>query len=408
MKLLSNRSFQSLWISHTSGNFGDILYIVALIPFVYTATGSVSSTALIPFFSSIAQLISGILAPAVIDRLPLRRIVLYFQALKTVAMIGLTLLLDFLSSHMTGILAFVVFISFLSGWVGPARSALLPNVVERENLVKANGWMSTTQQMVFLAGYSLGGVWVATLGSISALSFTVGLYFLATVSILWVQARPNPDVNTHLQKTSWFNRMKEGWAELWNKPVLRSTMGMDIVETVANGVWTAAIMLVFVETFLHRDEAWWGFLNASYYIGTMMGGLLALWISSWLQANLGKGMIFGAAFMALFTALFAVIPVPWVAVLLCVLMGPAYQIRDIAQATLFQLEVEDKKLAKVNAARNTLIYSLFGLATMLMAFLSEWFSISVVYLIAAAIYGLSSVFAIRVNRLMVQEKKMAQ
>jgi MFS family permease len=408
MNLASNRSFLSLWISHASGNLGNVLYIVALIPFIYNATGSVSSTALVPFFSSMAQLISGILAPAIIDRFPLRRIVIYFQALKTVALLGLSLFLDALSGNMVGILAFVVFISFLTGWTAPARSALLPQVVERERLVKANGYISTTSQMVFLAGYSLGGVWVATFGSPSALSSTVGLYLLSTASILWVHTRSNMEDRTELLKISWLTRMKEGWAVLWNNRVLRSTMGMDVVETIANGVWTAAIMLVFVETFLERDEAWWGFLNASYYIGTMLGGFMALWISNWLQSNLGKGMIFGAAFMALFTALFAVIPVPWIALLLCVLMGPAYQIRDIAQATLFQLEVEDRKLAKVNAARGTLIYALFGLAILLMALLSEWFNISIVYLAAAAIYGLSALFAIHVNRLLTKRKEMAR
>jgi MFS family permease len=408
MNLASNRSFLSLWISHASGNLGNVLYIVALIPFIYNATGSVSSTALVPFFSSMAQLISGILAPAIIDRFPLRRIVIYFQALKTVALLGLSLFLDALSGNMVGILAFVVFISFLTGWTAPALGALLPQVVERERLVKANGCISTTSQMVFLAGYSLGGVWVATFGSPSALSSTVGLYLLSTASILWVHTHSNMEDRTELLKISWLTRMKEGWAVLWNNRVLRSTMGMDVVETIANGVWTAAIMLVFVETFLERDEAWWGFLNASYYIGTMLGGFMALWISIWLQSNLGKGMIFGAAFMALFTALFAVIPVPWIALLLCVLMGPAYQIRDIAQATLFQLEVEDRKLAKVNAARGTLTYALFGLAILLMALLSEWFNISIVYLAAAAVYGLSALFAIHVNRLLTKRKEMAR
>ncbi len=396
-KVTITRSFGSLWIGQSLATFGDVLYIVALIPLIYNVTGSVASTALVPFFASGAQLISGLLAPAVIDRLPLRSMLVYFQSAKTIGLVILTLSVGWLIDHIYWTFIFVTIISFLNGWIGPARSALIPRIVEKTDLVKANGILSTTNQVVYLSGYTLGGVIVAMLQSSIALFLTIALFIISTLLFSFIRVEPIKKKDIHKDKLPWFVRMKEGWAVIAAKPAIRRTMIMDIVETIANGGWTAAIMLVFVQEFLHQDETWWGILNSGYYVGTIAGGFIAIAISKWLRANLGWGMVIGGSLMAVFTAMFAIIPIPIIAVLLCVFMGPAYQMRDIAQITLIQTTVDENKLAKVNAARDTLIYALFGVAVLFMGMIAEQFSVSIAYLTAAALYGVSAILGLGIR-----------
>lgn len=79
-----------------------------------------------------------------------------------------------------------------------------------------------------------------------------------------------------------------------------------------------------------------------------------------------------------------------VSLLLCVLMGPAYQVRDISQLTLFQTQTEERKLSKVFAARGTLVHALFGPAVLLMGVIAEQVHVSAAYLTAAVLFGLSA------------------
>ena len=46
-------------------------------------------------------------------------------------------------------------------------------------------------------------------------------------------------------------------------------------ETFAGTIWIGAITMAYVTTVLHKGEEWWGYINTSYYVGTLIGGLLA-------------------------------------------------------------------------------------------------------------------------------------
>jgi len=78
------RSFYFLWIGQALSNLGDVLYVVALVAVVFDVTGSAAGTALVPFVFSGAEFIGGILAPTVMDRWPLKKVLVSFQGTKTV------------------------------------------------------------------------------------------------------------------------------------------------------------------------------------------------------------------------------------------------------------------------------------------------------------------------------------
>lgn len=61
---------------------------------------------------------------------------------------------------------------------------------------------------------------------------------------------------------------------------------MDLIETFAGTIWIGAITMAYVTTILHKGEEWWGYINTSYYVGTLIGGLLAWKMSSYIQNNL--------------------------------------------------------------------------------------------------------------------------
>lgn len=131
----------------------------------------------------------------------------------------------------------------------------------------------------------------------------------------------------------------EGWKLLFQNPSLRTVTCMDLIETFAGTIWIGAITMAYVTTILHKGEEWWGYINTSYYVGTLIGGILAWKMSTYIQNNLIRSMAIGSLMFSILTFLYGMTSSGFIALFLCVLMGPCYQIRDISQTTVLQSSV---------------------------------------------------------------------
>lgn len=197
-------------------------------------------------------------------------------------------------------------------------------------------------------------------------------------------------------------QLKQGWVILWKNRSVRIVTLMDVIEGMAGAVWIGAITLVYVNEVLNRSEDWWGFINSSYYIGTIIGGILALMITKIIQRNLIVSMAVGSFLFGIFTLLYGVNSTPWVALALCVLMGPAYQIRDIAQQTIIQTSVNTNELPKIYASHGILTSTSVSLSIFLVGLISDFFGVRVVYIFAGIVVLLSSFLSFALLKL---EKK---
>jgi MFS family permease len=385
-----------LWLGQSVGVLSDVLFTVALTAGVYAQTNSATATALIPLSSSIGRLISGFIAPLVIEKVPSRKLLVLLQAVKALIVITF-LFLNIATSHLPIIVAVVSLLAILEGFISPTRSSLLPRVVNKEKIVNANSLISTTDSTLYLAGWMIGGALVSFLGSDSVLWMTVPLMALAAVLYRFVMVVSSISVQN--EQKSMIKTLQEGWIILWKNKLIRGITGMNISEGLANGVWTGAILLVYVQEFLNQDETWWGFLNSSYYIGYILGSIITLKLSKMINNHLGKTIIIGGSLMAFLTVLLAVIPNPWIALVICVLMGPAYQARDISQNVIFQLSLEENQLAKVYASSGTLISALSGIAILIMGFVSDLFGVTMAFIAAGVLYAISAIIGLMQGKL---------
>lgn len=114
-------SFQFLWIGQTFANFGDSLYILAVVTFVYETFHSATLAAMVPVLRLMAMFVSGATAPLVFQRFPLLKVLTFSQCMQTILLAGFTWLLalqeDTVTLWMTGL--FIVVTSFFDGWTNP-------------------------------------------------------------------------------------------------------------------------------------------------------------------------------------------------------------------------------------------------------------------------------------------------
>ncbi|MFP3454495.1 MFS transporter, partial [Bacillus sp. SIMBA_154] len=73
-------------------------------------------------------------------------------------------------------------------------------------------------------------------------------------------------------------------------------------------------------------------------------------------------MAAGSFIYAVLTILFALNSLPWLALLVCILMGPAYQIRDVSQQSILPTETPVNDLSMAYSAHYVLFSVSVGLS----------------------------------------------
>ncbi|MFY4776669.1 MFS transporter [Metabacillus sp. RGM 3146] len=381
-------SFRFLWIGQTLANSGDIFYIVGLIALLYKITGTALFLAAVPLCIMIAKFISGMAAPIILDKWKLESLLFYSQGGKT----ALLLMLCFPSSSIYFIFILVFLISFLDGWAAPARSTLLPILVKEEELVRANSFVSTLDQSVQLGGWAVGGILAAAVGGQNLVWLTVLLFAISTFMMKGIHSGAvyeKPSVS--LPKGA---LMIEGWLEIWKNPGLKAIHIILFLETAAGTVWIAALLYIYVKEQLHMGEEWWGYINASFFAGLILGRAISFQYARFLERHMYSLMAAGGFGIALSTLWFGITALPAAALAASALFGVMEQVKSVCMTTTLQKIAPRQLLPKIYSAQSTLIALVFGLGSVASGYLADKTDIGNVYIGAAALLALSAVYTL--------------
>ncbi|WP_342552690.1 MFS transporter [Paenibacillus sp. FSL R7-0652] len=388
--------FYYLWTTQTAANAADVLYIMALTVMVLDRTNSLISAALLPLMRSGAQMLSSLAAPLLIQRFKLSSLLLLSQTGQFLLFVVLAVYLHVNGDASSLVLVFsLVFVmSFLDGWTTPARNALIPRLVTHEQgLLKANGLMSVSDQVVQFAGWGLSGIIVAWIGSSSTLLVTAVIYGLAAAFTLGVKEPTHAEMTGKDLSagaaaevgTGRWHTLTEGWKMIWKTPRLRVLTFMDMIDMLGGSIWVGAFTLAFVQAALGQSEEWWGFINAAYFAGTIGGGLLVLALARIIGRRYFGVMMLGMAGYGVLTAVYALNSQPYAALILVMLMGPFAELAMINRRTLIQSSVASSILPKVLSAQASMMHFVFCISLLGMAWLAEYIGIINLYLFAAGL-----------------------
>lgn len=386
---MKNYRFYSFWIAQTSISLADVVYIMVITTYIYQKTESILFASLFPFLKAVTRLIAGLSAPLILQNTSMANVLVNLQITKAILITLLLLGFTFLTSHIYILLTYILILSFVEGWGSPLLNSIVPKIVLKEELVKANSLLSISNQAVQIGGYTLTGFIVVKIGYTPPLLITAVLLWVSIVC-LYIAIRSLYNQLTENQGTSKSILMKEGWIHLWNNATLRFVTLMDVIEGIAGQIWVGAITLVYVKEILHKGEQWWGYINASYYIGTIVGGIITIYLAKKIQKNLVLSMAAGSFLFSVLTLLYGLSSMPLLSLILCIAMGPAYQIRDVAQQTAFQTNIDVSLLPKVYASRDVLLSTVSSISIFIVGVIAEYLGIRVVYMFGAALICISA------------------
>ena len=385
MKL--NRNFHLLLMGQSLANIGDVLYIVSIIYLIFELTGSATAAALVPFIITSSMFVSNTLTPLLMQRVDLKWLLAVSQMGKTGLLIALALFLPQLTAaNLIALFLLISLVALLDGCARPVTQALIPNYVESEQLLKANGVNETVTQLIQTAMWFVGSSLLIWLTAIELVWLTAGLFLLSS---LLLSGLDRVDSTVPETQNKW-RQITQGWKTVSRTPVLKRIAVMDILETIAGAVWIAAILYVFVSEALAADEQWWGFINGSFFIGLIIGSLICLRFTQWIENNLSRFILTGAIFSSAATVLFGLNSVPAMALFLSVLVGIFSQLKNIPQQTVVQTSVPKEQLPTVFTTLGAIGMGTFAMASLLMGILADLFGIRFVFVFSGLLLAIAS------------------
>ncbi|WP_345239354.1 MFS transporter [Pontibacillus salipaludis] len=402
---MMKNSFRLLWSGQMLANLGDVLYIVGIITFLYASTESAFVLAMLPFLNTFGRFMSGMVSPILMNRYPLKTLLVASQVSKTVVLSVLATWNTLAQVPILFLFVFILSIALLDGWALPATDAMLPRLVKKEELVKANSFVSIVTESTQLGGWAIGGLLASLIGGQNLIWLTFILFVTSTVLLNGVRD-PIPFKKQNGKKRM-IGELNEGFNVIWRSKLFRVIhieMGM---QAIANVVWVAAIIYVYVEEVLDRSEAWWGYLNTCFFLGMIAGGYICARYHNRLEHNLRSYMV-GASFVVVVVTLsFGFNQVAWIAFLLAFLHGIFGQVKGVALNTFLQKEATDEQLPKIYGLQSGVFSLIFGVSTLLFGALTEWFGVQYVFLISGILLWIGTIY-LMFNRLVFPKYTKAQ
>lgn len=257
-----------MWIGACTSSIGTWMQIVAQGWLIYRLSHSAFLLALDQFLSGIPIFLFSLVGGVIADRVERRRILLGSQYVQMATAAILTLLVVTGWVHVWHILCLSCISGFAQAFGGPAYQALIPTLVEREDMPNAIALNAIQFNLAVTVGPALAGQALAKLGESWCFGLNA-LSFLAPVISLWIiKTRFLPEKTNE----SIFTSLKKGIAFARQQPAMEALIILAFCMTFL-AMPMRTYIPVFVKDIFHRGPETYGNLLSLMGIGSIIGSL---------------------------------------------------------------------------------------------------------------------------------------
>lgn len=381
VRLALDARFSAFWIGQTVSLFGDRLNQVALAVLVFAATDSPLATALVFLTAAAPNLILGPIAGPFVDRWDQRSVLVVSDLLRA----SLVLILPVAAAvNVWLVFPIVLLVTSVSTFFRPAKQAVIPRLVRRDDLMAANSATWTAETLADIAGYPVAGFFVAFLGADLPLAFwaDAATYLVSALLIVGMAIPPvaratAPIVGGLLGRFR--SDLAEGFHFLRGQPSLFQNTVVSVVAQTSAGA-LLALTVVYAKEVLDGTlipyPANYTAIEAAIGVGNLIGGLAIGAIGG----RLRKGWLIGLGMAAMGAAqlVMGLTGNVALAIGLAAALGVANLVFVIPSQTLFAELTPMPLMGRVMATRSSLVFGGMTLAMAVAGVLAEIWPVGVV------------------------------
>jgi MFS family permease len=344
---LRYRDFALLWTSLTITASGQWLQQITLSWLVFDMTGSalqlgtINGLRMLPFLFT--SLIAGVLA----DRIDRRRLMLATQLYLAVITLAMALLL---LSGRAAVWHLYVF-TFISGlgwsFTMPVRSALVPALVPRAELMNAIALSSATFNIARVIGPAIGGLLLATVGGGGNFLVQAGMYAVVIGLVATMRVPPvSAAESRRAGETGVWASLLEGLRYIRGNRLVVTLLLLSLV-TMLVGMPYQSLLPVFAKDVHQIGSGGLGLLMACSGVGAIAGTLAIAGAGDFPYKGRVQLLALGATGVAL--ALFGQASWLPLALVFLILTGGCQMMGMTLNQTLLQTSITDEMRGRVSS-----------------------------------------------------------
>lgn len=358
---LRRSDFRRLWIAQTVSIVGDKINQVALSIMVYRQTGSLAQMGLVFAITFLPAALFGLVSGPLVDRWDRRRTMIVADVVRAALVIAIPFVAPL---GMWAVYALAFASATVSLLFEPSRMALVPSVVERDELMAANSLDVTTSSIAELLGIGFAGALVAGVGPSYAFFIDGATFVVSAAFVMAVRHRAARRTVSPMGLEVVWRDLHSGIDRIRRDGVLRGLL--LTYGAVAIGAGAAITLSILLALEVLGGSGLPDALRITVVDLSTTAGLLVGSIAIGMGGSRRAGLkyLWGiVAFGALMLPLYFVKEIGAAAVVLFAL-GVANEYFGIPMLTIVQTHTEDENRGRVFAVRMTVtrLASVIGLA----------------------------------------------
>jgi len=306
--VLKNRYFFALWAGQLVSTMGDRFNYMALLALIlYKLGGSAADVGKLLIFATIPTVVFSPIAGVFVDRVDRRKLMIIADIAR-----GLLVLAIPFTTALYQIYILTFFISCLSRFFHPARTSIIPMLLEKKQLLAANSIIQSTQLFSVIVGPAFGAGLVALIGYrlvffVDSATFFVSALALFTITLKKMETEGRTSVKEI------FHGMAEGFRYIKSSRPVLFIVGIWFGIMLAFG-GVNVLYVVFVKEVLGLGIEGIGLLETVSGVGMFLGAAAVGYLGRKLShySMILGGMFVLGSFLSLL-ALFPLLPISFIA-----------------------------------------------------------------------------------------------
>jgi MFS family permease len=366
----------------TLSKLGDVAFAVALPWLVLQVSASNAALGTLMMVFSIPRALLLLVGGATSDRFSARNVLLVANVVQALCVAAIAALLRMGSFRLDVLYVLVFVFGVADAFVSPATNTLVPDLVARDRIPRANALVQSVSQICMLGGATLAGLLIQYCGLnvafvADALSFLVMILALALLPASNRPRRPQAGMR---------EAVMEGLRHVWRRPALR---GLFIICACVNFCVTgiAEVGLVVLAKTHFNSAAALGVLMTCIGLGSLVG----IGVGAKLPASIGAGTTLRGASVVLgllFASLAIDAPMPAVGAV-ALGMGIAAGCVNFKAITWLQMNVPPEFTGRVMSVFSFASAGVMPLSLMVAGYLAQS-HLETLLLSSAALLGLTA------------------
>ncbi|WP_053435389.1 MFS transporter [Sporosarcina globispora] len=339
--LIKNRPFILLWLSSTASFLSLSTYLFAEQWYIITVLNKEASLGIVMMATMIPRVLFMIIGGVLADRFKKSQIMFISSLIRFLIVLIMIFFLSMSWLELWTLVGFALMFGILDAFFSPANTSLLPILVPKEGLIRANSLIQSSNQIAMVSGPMIGGL-ILTKGSFIHLFLSVALLlFMSFFFSLFIKEKE--DIK-HINKSA-FSDLKEGITYVRS---MQSLKGVLMILIIINFLFFGPLLMgipLIVDKVIQGSALDMSFLQSSYQVGMLTGALIIGVLT--IKKKRGLSILLMISTLGVLLTFLGQIEKIWHGVLLLILMGSLSSFINVMLVTSIQEKSQKDKIGRV-------------------------------------------------------------